>query len=164
MEMRKAVEEARLLRKECYRLMMLESAEDGYEDYSVQEFQAEREGLPEKAERILDYLDCRSRSMEPEEEAELLLAAFAALNAGFRDYELSVRAVEKAERLLRELPNGRTRLHLLTFLYMETGEEEMQEEMERAWDTWGKNECRLTQEDIYIKEIYQIMKEAILFG
>ena len=95
--------------------------------------------------------------MSPEEEAELLLSAFVALNAGFCDYEQSIRATEMSEMLLPMLPDSRLKLHLLVYLYQEIGDENMMEEIDRLMEMTDLEED--TKEDRCLMELYKQMSE-----
>ena len=152
------LQEAQEYRLLCYRRMQLADMadeEDGNEDkdYSVQDYQQERTEASENAARLLDYIAIHKNELSPEEESELLLTAFVALNAGFRDYELSIRATEMSEMLLPILPDSRVKLHLLIYLCVETEDDNMMEEIERMMI------MPKTEEDRYFMELYRQMSE-----
>ena len=157
------LQEAREYRIHCYRRMQLADMaddQDGNDDkgYFVQDYQQERTTASKNAARLLDYINIHTNELSPKEESELLLTAFVALNAGFRDYELSIRAVEMAEMLLPTLPDSRVKLHLLVYLYQETGYEIIQEEMDRLMEMIETKE-NTTEEYRCLMELYRQMSE-----
>ena len=151
------LQNAREYRIHCYRRMQLaDMADDSYEDYSVQDYQQECAEASENAERLLGYIESHEKDMSPEEEAELLLAAFVAMNAGFRDHELSIRAFEIAEMLIPMLSDNSVKLHLLVYLYQESGDDREREEIERLM---AMIEIGDLEEDRCLMNLYELMSE-----
>ena len=152
------LQEAREYRIHCYRRMQLaDMADDSYKDYFVQDYQQERITASENAARLLDYINIHKNELSPEEESELLLTAFVALNAGFRDYELSLRATEMSEMLLPMLSDSRIKLYLQVYLYQEIGDESMMEEIDRLMEMTDSEED--TEEYRCLMELYRQMSE-----
>ena len=145
----------------CYRRMQLAdmagSEDEKYDAdyYSVQGYQQERTEASENAARLLDYIDIHKNELSPEEESELLLTAFVALNTGFRNYEQSIRATEMSELLLPILPDSRTKLYLQVYLYQEIGDESMMEEIDRLMEMTYSEED--TEEDRCLMNFYEQM-------
>lgn len=146
-------------RMQCYQRMLLTNMA---EDYSVQEYAMACSDATNKAEQLIDYVDTHEKEMTLEEEAELLITAFIALNASYRDYTLSCRVTDKAEQLLPFLPEDKQKTHLLVYLYMETGDEKVQDKIESMMAEWEEGKQQLTQEDKFLMEVYKLMSEQYL--
>ena len=153
------LQNAREYRIRCYcRMQLADIADDSYKDYSVQDYQQERTTASENAARLLDYINIHKNELSPKEESELLFTAFVALNAGFRDYELSLRATEMSEMLLPMLPDSRVKRYLQVYLYQEIGDESLMEDIDRMM-VMADSEENTTEKDRCFMELYKQMNE-----
>ena len=157
-KIKQMLQNAREYRIHCYRRMQLADMADDSCEYFVQEYWQERTEASENAARLLDDIDTHTNKLNPEEQSELLLTAFVAINAAFRDYELSLRAAEMAEMLLPNLPDSRVKLYLQVYLYHEIGDDIIHEEIDRLMEMIETGDDK-TEEDRCLMELYRQMSE-----
>ena len=150
---KRILQDAQDFRLKCYRRMLLI---DGVEDYAIQDYQEDWCDAQKKVKMLFAYLD--SHDVTPEEEGELLLTIFVGLRIGFRNSELMERATDRAFELLPQLPQGKLLCHLLVFLYDETEDEAMLEDIDHLFSSFPRP---LTQEDRYLQETYRNTIDSI---
>jgi hypothetical protein len=132
----------------CYRQMMLEDLSD---DYAIQDYQSDWHHAQDEVKRLFAYLD--THHLSSEQEAEILLTIFVALQIGYRNWELFQRAADHTYDLLPHLSDSKLKCHLLVHLYQETQDEDLLPEIDQLMDTW--TEATMTEEDHYLQALYE---------
>ena len=136
------------LRLQAYRQMLFL---DPIEDDSIQA----RTQRWSNTEQHINALLNRHGST-PDEEAEICLTLLVLLQVGIRNYEPLTTTLNRTFDVLPHISDSKLRTHLLVYLYQETEDEDLAEEIDTLMSTW--DDTNMTEEDHYLQELYKTIE------